>query len=145
MGQEEAAQQRVMLGLDGAALAHALHPLRAAAARPMQAQPMAARFEPARDGAALRGVGVGAGHIGDQQPADRQPLLDVREVVGDRGLNVPFGQEPQQPQARMVVVVSGGRAGRKAAGDEMRATKRSLCHQITSRGSPSASSSALSH
>ena len=95
MGQEIAPEQGVVLGLDGAALAGALHPLGAAAARAMQGQPMAARLQPALDRARLRGVGVGAGHIGDQQPADRQPFLDIREVVGDRGRNVSFGEEPQ--------------------------------------------------
>ena len=121
-----------MLGLDGAALAQALHPLGATAAGAMQAQPMAARLQPALDGAALRGIGIGAGHVGDQQPADRQPFLDVREVVGDRSRNVPFGQEPQQPQAGIVVVVPGHRTGRKTAGNQMRAAGLRLCHRITS-------------
>ena len=73
------------------------------------------------DGAALRGIGIGAGDVGDQQPADRQPFLDIGKIVGDRGRNVPFGQQPQQPQAGVVVVVAGARAGRKTAGNEMRA------------------------
>ena len=47
MGQEIAAEQRVVLGLDGAALPRALDPLGAAAARPVQRQPMAAGLQPA--------------------------------------------------------------------------------------------------
>ena len=132
MGQEVAPEEGVVLGLDGAALAGALDPLGAAAAGAMQGQPMAARLQPALDGAGLRGVGVGAGDVGDQQPADRQPFLDVREVVGDRGRNVPFGQQPQQPQAGIVVVVPGIRTGWKTAGNQMRAAGFRLCHRITS-------------
>ena len=132
MGQEAAAEQRVVLGLDGAALAHALDPLGAAAAGAMQAQPVAARLQPMLDGAALRGVGIGAGHVGDQQLADRQPFLDVGEVVGDRGRNVLLGQQLQQPQAGIVVVVPGMRTGRKTAGDEMRAAGLLPCHWIDS-------------
>src|SRR5207245_3379420 len=56
MGQEIAPEERVMLGLDGAALPRPFHPLGTAAAGAMQAQPAAACFEPALDGAALRGV-----------------------------------------------------------------------------------------
>lgn len=93
---------------------------------------MAARLKPGFDGTALRGVRVGAGHIGDQQPGDREPFLDVHEVIGDRGRNIPFGQERGQPQAGMVVVVSGGRAGWKTAGDEMRPGELFLCHGMTS-------------
>ena len=98
----------MVLGLDGAALAHAFDPLGAAAAGAVQAQPVAAGLQPVPDGAALRGVGIRAGDVGDQQPADRQPFLDVGEVVGDRGRNVLFGQQSQQPQAGIVVVVTGG-------------------------------------
>jgi hypothetical protein len=98
----------------------------------MQAQPVAARLQPAPDGAALRGVGVGSGHIGDQQPGDGQPFLDVREVIGDRGRNVPFGHQPQQPQAGIVVVVPGARTGRETARNEMRSAGILLCHRITS-------------
>src|SRR6516165_11208476 len=71
MGQKAAPQQGMVLSLDGAARAQAFHPLGAAAAGTVQAQPMAARLQPALYSATLRGVGVGAGHIGDQQSADR--------------------------------------------------------------------------
>jgi len=132
MGQKAAPEQPVVLGLDGAARARALHPLGAAAAGPMQAQPMAACLQPPLDGAGLSGVGVGAGHVGDQQLADRQPFLDIGEIVGDRGRDLPFGQEPQQPQAGIVVVMPSIRARRKAAGNQMRTPGLCLCHRITS-------------
>jgi len=53
MGQEVAPEQGVVLGLDGTALARALHSLGAADTGAMQAQPAAARLEPALDSAAL--------------------------------------------------------------------------------------------
>jgi hypothetical protein len=83
MGQEVTSEHCVVLGLDGAALTCALHALGAAAAGAMQAQPVSARLQPVLDGAALRGVWVGSGHIGDQHLRNGQPFLDVREVVGD--------------------------------------------------------------
>jgi len=67
MGQEVTAEQRVVLSLDGAALAHALDPLGAAAAGSMQAQPVTAGPQPALDDAALCSVWIGTRHIGDQQ------------------------------------------------------------------------------
>jgi len=93
---------------------------------------MAARLEPALDGTASRGVRVGAGYIGDQQPADGQPFLDIHEVVGDRSRDAPFGQEAQQPQAGIVVVVPGHRTGWKTTGDQMRVAGLRLCHRVTS-------------
>ena len=93
MRQEIAAEQRVMLGLDGAARARAFDALGAAAAGAVQGQPMAARLEPFADRPALRGIGIGAGDIGDQQPAERQPLRDIGEIVGDRGSDAGLGQQ----------------------------------------------------
>ena len=116
-----------MRGLHRAALAHALHALGAAPARAVQSQPMAASLDPAADGAGLGVVRVGAGHVGDEEPAYRQPFFDVREIVGDGGRNVPLGQQPQKPQAGVVVVVPGARAGRKTAGDEMGALSCRSC------------------
>jgi len=66
--------------------------------------------------AALHGVRVGAGHIGDQQLADREPFLDIGEVVGDGGRNIPFDQQAEQPQAGIVVVVPAHRTGRSSSG-----------------------------
>jgi hypothetical protein len=128
MDQEAAPEKGVMLGPDRTPLAHALHPLGAAAARSMQAQPMAARLEPGLDGAGLRGVRVRAGHVRDQKAAQRQPFLDVREVVGDGSRDVPFGEEREEPQAGMVVIVSGAGTGRETTGYEMGAGKSVLCH-----------------
>jgi hypothetical protein len=83
MGQEAAAEEGVVFALDGAARAGALDPLGTAAAGAVQRQPMAARLEPLAHRAGLRRVGVGAGDIGDQQSAERQPPLDIDEIVGD--------------------------------------------------------------
>src|SRR5215471_5053386 len=132
MCQEAAPEERVMLGLDGAALAHALHALGAAATRPMQAQPVAAGLQPGADRTALCCVRVRASDVGDQHPAHRQPLLDVREVVTDRRRNVALAKKTKQRQARMVVIVAGARTGRVAPSDDMRAGKFALCHWITS-------------
>src|SRR5262245_9625842 len=81
MRQEAAAEECVVVGLDRAALAHALHTLGAAAAGAVQAEPVAAALNPRADGTALRRVRVRPRHVGDEQPADRQPFCDVREVV----------------------------------------------------------------
>jgi len=128
-GQEAASEQGMVLGLDGAALAGALDPLGATAARPVQRQPMTARLQPLLDRARLRGVGVGPSDIGDQQAADREPFFDIGEVVGDRSRHVLVAQDFQQPQTRIIVVVPGHRAGRKAAGNQMRAAVLCLCHR----------------
>ena len=131
MGQEATAEERVVFGLDGTTIAHALDPLGSAAAGPVQAEPMATCLQPALDGVGLQGVRVGAGDIGDQQLADRQPFLDVGEVVGDGGRNVSLRQQAQQPQAGVIVVVPGHRSRRKTAGYQMRAAGIALCHRIT--------------
>ena len=78
---------------------------------------------------ALRGVGIGAGDIGDQQPADRQPFLDIGKIIGYRGRNALLGQEPQQPQAGIIMVVPGIGARRKTTGNHMRPACR-LCHRL---------------
>jgi len=54
---------------------------------------MAARLKPLADGACLRSVRVGAGDVGDQQLAERQPFCDIGEIVGDRGRDVALGQQ----------------------------------------------------
>src|SRR4029453_19654747 len=53
MRQEVAAEERVVLGLHRAALPRALDALGAAAAGAVQAEPVAARLQPALDGARL--------------------------------------------------------------------------------------------
>ena len=93
---------------------------------------MAARLEPSLDRTTLRGVGVRARDIGDQQPADGQPFFDVGEVVGNLGRNVAFGEEAQEPQAGIVVIVPSHRTDRKTTGNQMRASGFCLCHRITS-------------
>ena len=108
MRQEVAAEQRVMLGLHGAALPHALDPLGAAAAGAVQAEPAAARLQPALQSpgtAAASGYGPATYVMSSR--LDGQPLLDVGEVVGDRGRHALLGQEPEQSQAGVVVVVPG--------------------------------------
>ena len=55
-------------------------------------------------------------------------LLDVREVVRNRCLNVLFGQESEQLETRMVMVVPCAVAGRETACDEMRSLNRVVCH-----------------
>jgi len=93
---------------------------------------VSAGFEPLLHRPALRGVGIRPGDVGDEQPTRGQPFLDVGEVVGDRGGDVVLGQEPEQPQAGVVVVVPGGGSRRKATGDEMRAAELRLRHRLTS-------------
>src|SRR5262245_51857668 len=66
MGEEVAAEQRVVLHLDRASLSAALDALGAPAADAVQAEPAAALFHPALDRAALLGVRVRAGHVRDQ-------------------------------------------------------------------------------
>ncbi len=92
MGQEVAPEERVVLGLYGASLAETLHSFGSSPAGSVQAHPSAAGFQPMLDRAALRGIGIRTRNISDQQPADGQPLLDVREVVADRCLNFLLGQ-----------------------------------------------------
>ena len=110
-----------MLGLHRAALPRSLDPLGAAAAGAVQAEPAAARLQPALNGPALGGIGIRPGHVRDEQPARRQPFLDVGEVVGGRGRHALLGEEPEQFQAGVIVVVPGERSGWKPAGDEVRA------------------------
>ncbi len=93
---------------------------------------MAARLQPLPDGTGLPGIGIRAGDVGDQQLAHRQPFLDIGKVVGDRGGNIALGQQPQQLQAGVVVVVPAHRAGRKAADDNMRPAGIRRYHRITS-------------
>ena len=107
MRQEVAPEQRVVLGLDGAALPRAFHSLGAAAAGAVQAEPVTAGFEPLLQRATLRRVRVRAGHVRDQEAADRQPLLEVCEVVRDRRRNLALRQQAEEPQAGVVVVVAG--------------------------------------
>src|SRR5579863_4946701 len=91
---------------------------------------MSARFEPLAKGAALRGVGIGAGDVGDQQTTHRQPLLDVGEVVADRGCDVLLGKQPQHAEARVVVVVACRRTGRKTTCDQMNPAWLAVAHWI---------------
>jgi hypothetical protein len=72
MGEEIAAEERMVRSLDRAALAPALDALGATTARPVQAEPATAATQPALDGIALRRIGVGTGDIG----APRLPLAD---------------------------------------------------------------------
>src|SRR5205814_633129 len=120
MCQEVAPEERVMLGLHGAALPRAFDALGAAAAGAVQGQPVSAGLEPLLNRPALRGVGIRPGDVGDEQPTRGQPFLDVGEVVGDRGGDVLLRQEPEQPQAGVVVVVPGGGSRRQPTGDELR-------------------------
>src|SRR5438445_129668 len=69
MRQEVAAEDGVMVELDGPTLPEALDPLGAAAAGAVKAEPVAALLQPARDGTALHGVGIGTGHVGDEKLA----------------------------------------------------------------------------
>ena len=133
MRQEAAAEKGVVVELDGAALPDALDALGAAATGAVQGQPPAAVLHPAPDGDALRGVRIRARDVGDQEPAHGQPLLDVTEVIGDRGRDLLLGQELEQLQTGVVVVVAGARAGRKSAGDEMGASRCRVRHGTSSR------------
>ena len=132
MREEVAAEQRVVLGLDGAALPRPFDTFRAPAAGAVQGQPAPARFQPAPDRAALPGIGIRARHVRDQEPAERQPLRDVREVVGDRRRDIPLCQETEEAETGVVMVVPGVRSGRKPSDDEMRARRCRVCHRITS-------------
>src|SRR5690348_7066296 len=108
MGQKKAAEQRVMLHLHGSALAHTFNPLRTPTAGAMQRQPMPSRLQPVPHNLALSGVWVGAGDIGDQEPAGRQPLPDVGEIVANRGRNAVLSEQGEQAEPRIVMVVSRG-------------------------------------
>ena len=113
MREKEAAEQRVMLGLDGAALAHAFDALRAAAARAVQCKPVSARFEPGTQRSALRSVGIRTCDVGNQQAAHRQPFRQIGEVIRDRRLNVLLGEKSQQSQPRVIMIVPALEPGGK--------------------------------
>src|SRR5262249_2749404 len=132
MCQEAASEQRMVLGLHGASRAQAFDPLGASTAGSVQAEPGASRSGPALYGMALRGVGVGAGHVGDHQAADGQPFLEIREVIGDRSRDVLFGQQPQEPQAGIVMVMSSHRTRRETTCNKIRTALRRLLQRITS-------------
>src|SRR4029453_14376607 len=67
MRQEVAAEERVGLGLHRAALPPPPAPRGAPPPGAGQAEPAAARLQPALDGAALCGVGVRPGHVRDEE------------------------------------------------------------------------------
>ena len=130
VGQKIAAEQCVVIGLDGTARAETFDPLGAAAAGAVQGEPVAAGLQPVADRAGLGGIGVRAGDIGDQQLAQRQPFRDIGEIVGDRGRDVALGEKAEQAKTGIIMVVAAHRAGRKAAGDQMRAARCCFCHLI---------------
>ena len=130
MRQEHGSEQCMMLGLHSAALRQALDALGTPAAGAVQRQPMAAGLEPGFQSGALLGARVGAGDVGDEQPAHGQPFLHVGEVVGDGSRNLSLGQQREEPKAGIVVVVTGAGAGRKAAGNDMSAVVDDVGHAM---------------
>src|SRR6476646_4197055 len=100
------------------------------AAGAVKRQPVAAGLEPGFQSCALLGVGIGARHIGDEQPAYVQPFLHVGEVVGDGSRHLPLGQQREEPKASIVVVVTGAGAGWKTARNDMSAVLDDVCHVI---------------
>mgnify|MGYP003351303168 CR=1 FL=1 len=127
MRQKKSTEQRVVFGLDCAALPHAFHARRFAAAGAMQGQPMAAGLDPRLNCSRLRGIRIRAGNVSDQQAAHREPFGDVAKIIGGGGWHFLFSQQCQQPKARMIVIVAGSHAGRKAAGDDVGAGKFGFC------------------
>ena len=139
MRQEHGSEQCMMLGLHSAALRQALDAFGTPAAGAVQRQPMAAGLEPGFQSGALLGTRVGAGDVGDEQPAHGQPFLHVGEVVGDGSRNLSLGQQREEPKAGIVVVVTGAGAGRKAAGNDMSAVMDDVGHVMPlSRSMPDA-------
>ena len=129
----------MMLGFHSAALRQALDAFGTPAAGAVKRQPMAAGLEPGFQSGALLGTRVGAGDVGDEQPAHGQPFLHVGEVVGDGSRNLSLGQQREEPKAGIVVVVTGAGAGRKAAGNDMSAVVDDVGHVMPlSRSMPDA-------
>ena len=102
----------------------ALDAFGAAAAGAVQGQPVARRCAAI---AGLQrgtpsGVGVGSGHVGDEQTTEigRYLLISAKSLLTDAGI-VLLGQKGQQAQASIVVVVAGTRSGWETTGDQMRA------------------------
>src|SRR5262245_32551483 len=89
---------------------------------------MATGPEPGFQPGALLGTRVGAGDIGDEQPAHRKPLLQIGEVVGDGGRNLSLGQQREEAKAGIVMIVTGARPRRKAAGNNMSAAVDDVGH-----------------
>src|SRR5437762_1827056 len=133
MREEVASEERVVLGLDGAPLPRAFDTFGAPAAGAVQGQPTPARFQPAPDRAALLRIRIRTCHVRDQQPTERQPLRDVREVVGGRCRDILLCQQAEEPETSIVMVVPVARSRWKPSSDEMTTTGLRLCHRITSR------------
>src|SRR5262245_43270674 len=127
----------MMLGPHSAALRQALDARSAPAARAMKCQPMAAGLEPGFQSGALLGSGVGAGDVGDEQPAHAQPLLHVGKVVGNGRWNLSLVEQREKPKTSIVVVMTGAGAGRKAAGNKVRAGVDIVAHEVPRFGSMS--------
>ena len=108
VGQKETSKQRVVLGFHRPALTQTLYPFRSASAGSVQCKPVSAGLQPNPDCPALRAVRVWASDVRNQQAAQRQPLLDVGEIVSDGCHNVLLCQESKQAQPSIIVVVAGG-------------------------------------
>ena len=91
---------------------------------------MAARRDPVADCTGLRRIGTGAGDIGDHQAAQRQPARDIGEIIGDRSGDALLGEQLEEAQAGVIMVVAGIGAGRKAARDDMRAVRCCFWHRV---------------
>src|SRR5262245_45323643 len=129
----------MMLGFHGAALRQALDAFGTPAAGAMQRQPMSASLEPGLQPCTLLGSRVGAGDIGEEQPAHVKPFLNVGEVVGDGSRNLSLGQQREESKAGIVMIVTGAGAGRKAAGNEVSAVVDDVGHLMPhSRSLPNA-------
>ena len=86
-----------MPDLDGAALSHTVHSLRAAPTRSVQAERAAAGLQPALDGVALGRVGVRARPyvFSNRLTGSYHSMPSEQEVVGNRGRDVLLCQELQ--------------------------------------------------
>src|SRR5205085_12322246 len=71
-----------------------------------------------------------AGDIGDHPAAQRQPARDIGEIIGDRGGDALLGEQLEEAQAGVIMVVAGIGAGRKAARDDMRAVRCCFWHRV---------------
>src|SRR6516162_1250911 len=119
-----------MLRPHSAALRQSLDALGTPAAGAVKCQPMTTVLEPGFQSSALLGPRVGAGDVGDEKPAHGQPFLHVGKVIGDGRRNLSLVQQREEPKASIVVVVTGAGAGRKAAGNDMRAVVDDVGHVV---------------
>src|SRR5579863_9398824 len=114
-----------------AALARLRNRRGASAAGPVQREPAPAFFKPPAHELVLLIVKIGASDITDQATAPRQPFRHVAEIIADGGQHPGrLLKQLQNPQARVIHIVSRGRARRKTTGDDMNSNGLCLSHRL---------------